>query len=112
MKNKRWCNLYQATNGEKFNMVDNSSKNVKQAETNQELEILDVNWFQFENENKKLYFYSRRTGNICQVSMYWTQLGESFLLSRRKFYLYIRDSHHFGSNDCKSFKYLPYDWTF
>lgn len=108
---KRWCNLYKATTTDQFKIIKNTDKNIKNAEKNN-LEMIDLVWFRFKHGNDQLYFYSSKFKNICKTSIYWTLLGEEYLINRREQYIFIRDNpNKFGPHQCKSYKVLPRCWV-
>ena len=112
-KYRKW-NLYKATKDEKWIIVPNTASNLKQAQENEQLEFFDLNWFQFKRANNKLYFFSKKIGNVCLISTYWTKFGESYLISRRKQYLELKKNcvkfNRKNSNELNSYKYLPGFW--
>lgn len=109
-KGKWWCNLYKATRNEQFIIVKNTKENINKA-TQKDLEIYDFIWFRFKHGNGKLYFYSSILKNICQLSMYWTDEGEDYIVKRRKSYVsLVNNPQTFGSNEMKSYKQIPAHW--
>lgn len=108
---QRECNLYKATIKDKqFMVVENSLQNI-QASKN--LELFDFNWFKFKHGNKKIYFYSRKSKNVCQVSVYWTAFGESYLQARRKRYMSMNKNpwHYGGPSQINEYRYYPRQWV-
>lgn len=106
-KSGRWCNLYKADLNNKFSIIPVTIKNTQKANQT-ELYLYDFGWFKFKNGDDKLYFYSRKYQNICATSIYWTDWGESYLIARRKRYIFMRDNPYvYGPEQIKSYKYLP-----
>lgn len=108
--NKKWCNLYKVQRAKKFEIVKNTEENINKANRDK-IELSCLAWFKFKHGNGRLYFFSNVEQNICQTSIYWTQLGESYLKGRRDSYLYVRDSGKFGPNQCNPYKIIPRYWV-
>lgn len=108
VQKKRMCNLYKASRKTQWEIVKNTTQNLQEAKENHQLEIYDFIWFKFKNGDGKLYFYSKQIGNICQISIYWTRFGESYLLARRRKYNELaKEKKTIYGPEFASYKYLP-----
>lgn len=102
-KDCKW-DLYKFSKGEfrKIKQYEASDKNIVK------FELSEWSWFKI---NNTMYFASQTLEKIAKLSVYWTDVGQTFLLNRRKEYLFVRDNIEFGPNQVKAYKRIPNKWT-
>ena len=102
-KDHKW-DLYRFVKGDfkKIRQYQSSDQNIVK------FVLSEWSWFKI---NKTMYFASRTLQKIAKLSVYWTDEGQSFLLNRRKEYLFVRDNIEFGPNQIKPYKLIPHKWT-